>query len=111
MRRSRERVLLLAGGCDCTLVTRFGEPAHGLVGEDVVQAVVGEVILHRHTAVLESRTRFLEHVRCLGHRFLTTGDDDLEFPRPDQLIVNAGTSIGIPTTTAACRAGADPHGP
>ncbi len=68
------------------LVDLFGEQAHGLVCEDVVEAVVGHVVAEGDVAVFEAFAAFFEHVGCAGHRFLPAGDDDVEFAGADELV-------------------------
>lgn len=44
------------------------------------------MIAQRHIAVFETLPALFEQVRCLAHRLLATGDDDLVLARPDQLV-------------------------
>ncbi len=82
MRGGGELVLLLAGKG----VGVLGQRTHRLIGEDVVEPVVGEVVSQCHVAVFVSGAGLFEHVRRLCHRFLTAGHHHVEVPRPDQLI-------------------------
>ena len=54
MRGGCELVLVFAGDRVCVV----GEHTHGLIREDVVEPVVGEVILERHVAVFEAGPDF-----------------------------------------------------
>ena len=114
-----ELVLLAAG----EIVGIVGQCSHGLVGEEVTRAVVGEVVCHRDIALLEAGARLRKQVRCLRYRLLAARHDHLDAAGADQLIgqqnesipdrhtlliVSAGTDLGMPPATAACRAGSCP---
>ena len=93
--RPRRELVLFEPGEFVDVVALLGERAHGLVGEDVVQAVVGHVVPDRHIAVLVAGPAVHQQVRSLGHGLLTTGDHDIELAGPYQLVsegdrVNAG---------------------
>src|SRR6185312_10329496 len=64
VRGGGERALFFASDAVGAAVARLSQHSHGLAGEDVVQAVVCEVIGQWDFAVLESRPRPFEHVRC-----------------------------------------------
>jgi len=57
------RVLFVAGDEHGSGVGGFGQRAHRLIGEDVLQAVVGEVIGEGDVAVFEALTGLFKHVR------------------------------------------------
>jgi hypothetical protein len=73
-----------------------------------VQPVVGQVIDHRHVAVLEAGPRPHQQVRGPGHRLHAAGHDDLELAGPDQLV---GQRDGVQTgqTDLVDRDGRDVH--
>ena len=85
MRRRGEFVLLGAGEL-IHVVALLGQRPHGLVGEDVVQTVVGEVVECGDIAVFVAGPAVHQQMRRLGHRLLTSGDDDVELPGTDQLV-------------------------
>ena len=91
------------------LVDLFGEQAHGLVGEDVVEAVVGHVVAEGDVAVFEAFAAFFEHVGCAGHRFLPAGDDDVEFSGADEL-VGEGDGVDAGEAHFVDAQGGDVHG-
>ena len=112
----RSELVLLGASELVDGVALFGEGAHRLVGEHVVQAVVGHVVEDGDAAVLVARPAVHQQVRCLGHELLPASDDDLELAGTDQLVgecdrsrpdrhilltVSAGTSQPMPAATAA----------
>jgi hypothetical protein len=93
--RLRSELVLLGAGEPIDVVALLGERTHRLVGEHVVQTVVGHVVEHGDVAILVARTAVHQQVWRLGHRLLATGDDDVELTGPNQLIregdcINAG---------------------
>jgi hypothetical protein len=82
LRGGCELILLFAGKRICVV----GERTHGLIREDVVEPVVGEVVGQRRIAVFEAGPGLFEHMRGLRHRFLAAGDDDVEVAGSNQLI-------------------------
>src|SRR6476659_89769 len=57
-----------------------------LIGEHVVQTVIGHVVDSRDVAVLVAGATVHQQVRRLCHRLLAARDHDVELARPDQLI-------------------------
>ena len=94
--RLRSELVLLGAGELVDVVALLGQRAHRLVGEHVVQAVVGHVVEHRDVAVLVAGPAVHQQVRRLRHRLLAAGDDDVELTGPDQLI---GQRDGIDAAT------------
>jgi hypothetical protein len=84
--RLRSELVLLRSGELIDIVALLGQGAHRLVGENVVQAVVGHVVEHRDVAVFVARSAVHQEVWCLGHRLLPAGHDHIELAGPDQLI-------------------------
>ena len=86
------RRTLMRGGCELVLlfpgerVCVVGERTHGLIGEDVVEPVVGEVILQSHVAVFEAGPGLFQHVRGPRHRFLAAVHHHVEVAGSNQLI-------------------------
>ena len=68
------------------VVALLGQRTHGLIGEHVVQAVVGQVVEDGDVAVLVARAAVHQQVRRLGHRFLAAGHHDVELAGPNQLV-------------------------
>ncbi len=85
MRSRRERVLILPAD-RLGVVAVFGECAHRLIGEDVVQTVVGHAVAQRHITIFVTLPALFEQMRGLTHGFLTARDDDLVLASADQLI-------------------------
>ena len=115
-----ELVLLLAGERDVAGVGALGEQAHRLVGEGVPQAVVGHVVADGDVAVLVALTGLPSRCGALvidswppattmsysPARIIWSAMAMALMPeRQTLLIVSAGTLIGMPALTAACRAG------
>src|SRR5690606_14185820 len=73
VRPDRELVLLLAGEL-VDVVALFGQRAHRLIGEHVVQTVIGYVVEHGDVAVLVSGPAVHQQVRRPAHRLLAAGD-------------------------------------
>ncbi len=84
--RLRGQLILLGPGELIDIVALLGQRAHRLIGEHIVQAVVGQVIHQRGVAVLEASTALGQQMRGLAHRFLAAGHHHLELPGADQLI-------------------------
>ena len=63
--RPRSELVLLGAGELVDVVALLGERAHRLVGEHVVQTVVGHVVEHRDVAVLVARPAVHQQVRGL----------------------------------------------
>ena len=84
--RARRELVLLQPGELVDVVALLGERAHRLVGEHVVQAVVGHVVEHRDVAVLVAGPAVHQQVRRLGHRLLAAGHHHVELAGPNQLV-------------------------
>ena len=63
--RCRGELVLLETGEPVGVVALLGERTHRLIGEDVVQPVVGHVVLDRDVAVLVARPTVHQQVRRL----------------------------------------------
>ena len=75
------RVRLAPAALHCSV-----RPPIGLVGELVVERVVGHRVDQRGVAVLEALAGLRQQVRRLGHRLHAAGDDDLVLAGADQLV-------------------------
>ena len=84
--RPRSELVLFEPGELVDVVALLGQRAHRLVGEHVVQAVVGHVVQDRHIAVLVAGTAVDQQVRSLGHGLLATGHHDIELAGPNELV-------------------------
>ena len=85
MRAGGEFVLLEPGEL-VGVVALLGQGAHRLVGEHVVQAVVGHMVEHRDVAVLVALPAVHQQVRGPGHRLLPAGHHDVELAGPNELV-------------------------
>ena len=84
--RSRGELVLLGPGELVGVVALLGERTHRLVGEDVVQAVIGHVVPDRDVAVLVARPAVHQQMRGPRHGLLTTRHYDVELTGADQLV-------------------------
>ena len=84
--RPRGELVLLGAGELVDVVALLGQRAHRLVGEHVVQTVVGHVVEHGDVAVLVARPAVHQQMRRLRHRLLAACDDDIELTGADQLV-------------------------
>src|ERR1700733_7515783 len=114
VRPCRELVLFEPGEL-VEVVTLLGQRAHRLVGEYVMEAVVGHVVQNRHIAILVARTAIHQQVRRLGHGLLAARDHHVELAGPNELVSQCdgiepgqthlveGQRRHIPTDTGADR--------
>ena len=84
--RPRSELVLLGAGELVDVVALLGERTHRLVGEHVVQAVVGHVVQNRDVAVLVAGAAVHQQVRRLRHGLLTTGHHHIELAGANELV-------------------------
>ena len=95
VRLGRVFVLLLPGEL-VDVVALLGQRAHRLIGEHVVQTVVGHVVQHGDVAVLVAGPAVHQQVGRLRHGLLATGHHHVELAGPNELV---GQRDGVDTRT------------
>ena len=78
--------ILLESGELVGVIALLSQGTHRLVGENVIQTVVGHVVEHGHIAVLVAGSAVHQQVRGARHRLLTAGHHNVELTGPDELI-------------------------